>query len=146
MARDISKLPLLSLAVSWNCEGGRYTASEQRELEIRMKNEAAVEEARRASSQTGVPRISEIPSDVLLAIIIGLLFGVYLMLDSEFDRLHARYELLIGQVDALDEQSDAIDGQSDAVATQEDVRELNKRLFRIEEHLGIGAGSGGPQE
>ena len=132
-----------------------------------MKNEAAVEEARRVSSTAGVSGISEIPNDVLLAIIIGLLFGVYLMLDSEFDRLHARYELLIGQFEALNGQAEAlngqsraVDGQSDALATQEDVREvkedvrevkedvrkLNKRLIRIEEYLGIGAGSGSPRE
>lgn len=111
-----------------------------------MKNEAAVEEARRVSSTVGVSGSSEISTDVLLAVIIGLLIGVYLMLDSQFDGLHAQYNSLHGQFNELATKEDVRELKEDVRELKQDVRELNNRLVRTEEHLGIGAGSGSPRE
>lgn len=104
-----------------------------------MKNEAAVEGAGRASETAGVSGRSVNSNHITIAVIVALLGGIFLMLDSQFDRLHAQYNLLHGQFNELATKEDVRE-------LKEDVRELNNRLVRTEEHLGIGAGSGSPRE
>ena len=153
MAYDIPKLHLQSLVVSCDWKGKRYTASEQREKEIRMKNEAVVQGTERASATAGVSGRSVNSSHITIAVIVALLGGIFLMLDSQFDRLHAQYNLLHsqynllhGEFDSLHGEFNELHGQFNELATKEDVHELNRRLVRIEEHLGIGTGSGSPRE
>ena len=150
---DIPKLHLQSLVVSCDCKGKRYMASEQREKEIRMKNEAAVEGTERASATAGVSGRSVNSNHITIAVIVALLGGIFLMLDSQFDRLHAqhraidgRFDALHGQVNTLATKEDLREVKEDLREVKEDVRELDKRLVRIEEYLGIGAGSGSPRK
>ena len=111
-----------------------------------MKNEAAVEEARRVSSTAGVSGSSVNSSHITIAVLVALLGGIFLMLDSQFDRLHAQYDALHGQFNTLATKEDLREVKEDLREVKEDVRELDKRLVRIEEHLGIGTGSGSPRE
>lgn len=106
-----------------------------------MGDETVVEGTGQLASASAVGRsLRSVKSNhILVAIIVALLGGFFLMLDSQFDRLHANVVTLNENFDEL--------------ATKKDIDEVNKRLLSveerllsIEEYLRDGAGSDGRRE